>query len=52
MSFLPKVSFGHVGKKLSNWRKADIGNDDDEDIKTPKDVLQMLGFNPQKIKDK
>jgi len=44
---LPKVRYGKNVKKIA-WKKADPGPDDDEQTKTPADVIAMLGFDPVK----
>ncbi len=33
-------------KKPVDWRKVEDVDPDDEQIKTPKDVVMMLGFDP------
>ena len=47
---LPDVHFGGAEKPLPDWRDeefADINDmDDDEEIETPEDVIEMLGFDP------
>ncbi len=46
---LPDVHFKGAKKNI-NWRKPkyDTGPDDDKPRRTPKDVKQMLGFDPRK----
>ncbi len=47
---MPDVHFGDAEKPLPDWRDeefADINDvDDDEEIETPDDVIDMLGFDP------
>lgn len=47
---LPEVSYGQ--KKPMDWRNApDEPDPDDEELpETPKDVIDILGFDPAKIK--
>jgi hypothetical protein len=43
----PRAHFGDVDKPLPDWREAEFDDsDDDEDIPTPPDVIEMLGFDP------
>lgn len=45
---LPDVHFGSADAKLPDWRREpdDDGADDDAEIRTPDDVIEMLGFDP------
>lgn len=48
---LPDVYFGHVGARDYDWREVDDEEeDDDEELKeTPKDVVELLGFDPKGV---
>jgi hypothetical protein len=48
----PDARFGTADTSLPNWRKTPAGHDpDDEQIETPKDVVEMLGFDPADAED-
>jgi len=55
MTTIPKldidIGFGAADKPLPNWRKSEAVNEndpDDERIKTPDEVVAILGFDPAK----
>lgn len=51
MSDFPNAHFGRVDKKPVDWRKVPDPDPDDEQIVTPPDVVEMLGFDPAKETD-
>lgn len=45
--YFPSARFGSATAPLPDWRAAeDIDDPDDEEIETPPDVIDMLGFDP------
>lgn len=50
---LPNVRYGDKdSSEVVDWKDADIGPDDDEELaETPKDVVDMLGFDPLHVED-
>lgn len=40
------VHFGAVGAPPPDWRKVVDFDPDDEEIDTPKDIIELLGFDP------
>lgn len=46
MSDFPDAHFGSAESKPVDWRKIKDADPDDEQIKTPEDVVMMLGFDP------
>ena len=46
MTEIPDVRFGSATSPRADWRKTDDPDPDDEQIKTPRDVVRMLGFDP------
>lgn len=49
---LPQAHFGTAHHKPMEWEQfeSDDDADDNEMAKTPKDVVDMLGFDPKKVK--
>jgi hypothetical protein len=50
---LPDVRFGSADTPLPDWRAHEDADDDpdDEEIETPDDVVEMLGFDPAELAD-
>jgi hypothetical protein len=50
---LDNIYFGSLNKPLPNWRdSAGVDDDpDDEEIKTPQDIIDALGFDPAEDED-
>jgi hypothetical protein len=51
MGNFPDARFGKADAPLPDWRDLDIdeSDDDEEEIETPRDVVDMLGFDPVEV---